>query len=526
MILDHLPALERALKAKGFPAMSPWWRATFESFYRSGRRQAVLRCGRRAGKSSSLCRIGVLEALYGEHQIPPGDVGIVGIVSVSRDEAAQRLRTVKAILDAIGVKYRPIDGGIELVDRPIVFKVFTASIAGVVGGTWICIICDEVARWRDADTGSNPATQVLASLRPTMATQPRARLFLSSSPLGRLDAHAVAFDAGDSDFQQTAHAPTWVANPTLTEDDCRALEPDADTFAREYGAIPFDGTASSLFSESALLAVTRQGPAILRPEPGVSYVAAQDPASRSNAWSLAIAALREVDENTSICTVVLAREWRAPRGGVLDSDATLCEISHVLGEYGIEELWTDQWSFDTLASIASRHGVTLRLEAATQTSKVQLFEALRRRVADRTIELPDDPAVRADLLGVRKWVGKGGGFTIELERAGGRHSDFSPAIALVADKAISTAGANWASAYSAWAKRDFSMDGNAKSKPPITVRTYFGNGMVEATGNEPKFTARMRALWHPHGAREPQYTAECSAEFKAALREYRNTHCI
>jgi hypothetical protein len=105
-------------------------------------------------------------------RLPPGDVGIVGIVSVSRDEAAQRLRTIKAILDALGVKYRPIDCGIELEARPIAFKVFTASISGVVGGTWFCGIGDELARWRDADTGANPATEVLGSLRPTMAGQP------------------------------------------------------------------------------------------------------------------------------------------------------------------------------------------------------------------------------------------------------------------------------------------------------------------------------------------------------------------
>lgn len=39
------------------------------------------------------------------------------------------------------------------------------------------------------------------------------------------------------------------------------------------------------------------------------------------------------------------------------------------------------------------------------------------------------------MLGVRKWIGKGGAFTIELERIGGRHADTAPAIALAVDKA-------------------------------------------------------------------------------------------
>src|SRR5690606_29101698 len=122
-----------------------------------------------AGKSSSLCLFAVAFALaYDVSQIPPGDVGVVAFISTTRDEASQRLRTIRAILDALRIAYRPIEHGIELVGRRIVFKVFPASIAGVSGFTAILVVCDEVAKWRDADTGANPATDVLAAVRPTM----------------------------------------------------------------------------------------------------------------------------------------------------------------------------------------------------------------------------------------------------------------------------------------------------------------------------------------------------------------------
>jgi hypothetical protein len=234
-MIARYEALDRALVAKDFPATSPWWMAQVRRYFESGRRQIVLRVGRRGGKSTTLCRIGVVEALYGGHRVPPGDLGVVAVISLSRDEAAQRLRTVKAILDALGVAYKPIDGGIELEGRSVGFKVYTASIAGVSGFTAICVICDEVAKWRDADTGANPAKKVLASVRPTVATMPLARIVLSSSPLGKLDAHAAAFDAGDDDFQIVAMAPTWVANPTITEADTHALERDEAKRQREPG---------------------------------------------------------------------------------------------------------------------------------------------------------------------------------------------------------------------------------------------------------------------------------------------------
>jgi hypothetical protein len=278
-LFARLRALDKALTAKRFPALTAWWLATLRGFLESGKRQLVLRVGRRGGKSTSLVRALVVLALYGQHAIPPGDLGVVAIISVNRDEAAQRLRLVKAILDALGVKYRPIEGGIELDDRPIAFKVYTASVAGVSGFTCIGALADEVAKWKDADTGVNPATEVLASLRPTMAGHPSARLFLSSSPMGALDAHAAAFAEGETDFQSTAHAATWIARPGLTEAETRALEPDELKWRREYGAIPLEDNAAGVFPSVLLDRAARNEPTI-PPEPGRYYVAAMDPAMR------------------------------------------------------------------------------------------------------------------------------------------------------------------------------------------------------------------------------------------------------
>lgn len=237
-MLAKFASLDRKLVAAGFPETSAWWRGTIRAFYRSGKRQLVARVGRRGGKSSTLCRFAVCEALFGGHAIPPGDVGVVAFISVSRDEATQRLRTIRSILDALGVQHKPIESGIELEGKPIAFKVYAASVAGVSGFTAIAVIADEVAKWRDADTGANPAREVLASLRPTMATQRKARMILSSSPFGTRDAHAMAFAAGNNSRQIVAHAPTWIANPTISEEQTHDDEPDEKVWSREYAAIP------------------------------------------------------------------------------------------------------------------------------------------------------------------------------------------------------------------------------------------------------------------------------------------------
>lgn len=287
-LLGKLDALERKLAGKGFPAMSPFWRTLFARFATSGKRRLVVRGGRRSGKSTSVIRWLVLEALYGEHVIPPGDVGIIGIVSVSRSEAASRLRLVRAILSALGVKFTEKGDTIELQNRPVMFAVMTATKSGVVGGTWIGALCDEVAYWRDSETGANPATEVLGELRPTMATQPRAREFMVSAPLGSEDAHALTFDVGEDETQIVAHVPTWVGNPTITEDDCAKLERDPKRRARLYGAIPQVGATSAFDADDVARAfVPREVPPTASACAPVCLIDASS--GRADSWTWAIA---------------------------------------------------------------------------------------------------------------------------------------------------------------------------------------------------------------------------------------------
>lgn len=281
-LADQLLALDSELVRAGFPPLSPWWRSTLVRFLRSGRRRLVLRVGRRGGKSSSVSRLVVLLALFGEWKIPPGDVGVVAFVSVSRDEASQRLRTIRSILNALKVGHRPIENGVELTDRSIAFKVFAATVASVSGPTCIAIVGDELAKWRDADSGANPATEVLAALRPTTATQKNAVEVLCSSPLSNEDAHAKAFDEGDNARQLTAAAPTWLANPTITEAETRDLEKDERVWRREYLAVP-QASALACFDEDAIERAFRPQPIFVK---HCRRVAVVDPSSgRSDTWA-------------------------------------------------------------------------------------------------------------------------------------------------------------------------------------------------------------------------------------------------
>lgn len=428
-ILARYDQVDAKLVKRGFPPTSPWWRATIERFIRSGRPMAVLRVGRRGGKSSSLSRLAVVLALYGRHVVPPGDLGVAAIVSTDKGEALGRLVTIKAILDALGIAYRPSRApklGVELVDRPIEFRVFAATIKGVSGFTSVFVLCDEVAKWRDADTGVNPATTVLASIAPTMATQPNARMVLSSSPMGRYDAHFDAFERGETDEQIVAHAPTWIANPTLTEARTRQLEPDGRAHAREYRAIPEEGSEFSLLNGPALERARRTTPGDAPRVPGCTYVAAIDPATRGHAFTLAIGT-RDPRGRRIVAAV---REARGTPAAPLSPKAQLRAWKPLLDAYGVAMLKTDQWNVDSMQDSAIDLGLYLDGEPWTHATKAEAFEALDRLARDGDLELPRDEIVKTDLLGIRRKLTRTG-ITYELAEKDGRHSDHAASIAMM-----------------------------------------------------------------------------------------------
>lgn len=285
--LLRLWALDDLLAARGFPKFSPWWRAELTRFFRAlaaGRRQWVVRVGRRGGKSTAWSKLAVAWALFGPWTIPAGDRGVIAFVSVSRDEAAQRLRSIGDMLRALGENFAQRSDDIELGSRPAVFKVFSCSTTGVVGFTSIAVICDETARWENRDTGANPAREVVGSLRPALATMPFGFLVLSSSPWSQDDFHAASFDAGETETQITSHAPSWTANPTLTEAGTRSLEPDDRTWRREFLAEPQAAVAGA-FDADAITRAQRDMPAGLAFAPPVVCVDISDGRGDATAWA-------------------------------------------------------------------------------------------------------------------------------------------------------------------------------------------------------------------------------------------------
>ena len=126
---------------------------------------------------------------------------------------------------------------IEL-NNGIRIEIHTASFRSVRGYTVVAALCDEIAFWRSEDS-ANPDTEILAALRPAMATIPDALMLCFSTPYAR---RGVLWNAYRQHFGKGGdvlvwQAPTRAMNPTVPQSVIdNAFEEDPTAAAAEYGA--------------------------------------------------------------------------------------------------------------------------------------------------------------------------------------------------------------------------------------------------------------------------------------------------
>lgn len=225
-------------------------------------------------------------------------------------------------------------------------------------------------------------------------------------------------------------APTLAMNPFTQSHErieaYRKLHPDEA--AMEYDAEFGDPDAQFIPSQHVDGAERAQH-GHLPFEEGHWYAAASDPATRGNAWTLAVAT-RALREGRVKHVVVFTKQWIGSKKAPLSPDLVLKEQAEILRGYGVKSCATDQHSADANRDIARRYGLNLYDVTATSASNLEMYESLRTKLADNDVELPRDPVVRGDLLAIRKKIGAS--ISIVLPRTpDGRHADFAPAIARV-----------------------------------------------------------------------------------------------
>ena len=450
--VDRLFAADARLVERGFPPVSPWWRDQIARFLGSGRRRWVIRAGRRSGKSTTLARLAVSWAIWGNWTVAKGDTPFCSIVSVNKDEASSRLRTIAQLLKALGVPFEQRGDEIETV-RGVVFKVFAATTSATVGFTSIMVLGDEVSRWENRDHSANPAAQVIASLAPTMASVAGAFMVLSSSPWTDVDYHAQQFALGETEHQLTSFGETWTCNPTLTEADTHALEPDERVWSREYAAVPStDLVVPNWWTTPAIeLSFTDD------PFPPINfeityYIAADLAVSETSGDCLGSAVVSCVRPPVDVSTgerprgrllrVHEAHAWRPDRS---PREMARRLKSEVCDKYGVARVYADQFHGRSWAELAKDVGLNVQIHnwsgGENEGSKSDLYKRLRTLMLEGCVKIPRIPAdLISEFKATRSVLLPSGGERIEVPRSAGQgHGDRVSAIVLAASKALQIA---------------------------------------------------------------------------------------
>ncbi len=391
--------MDDTLVAGGLLPLSPWWQRTLARWYRNPTAKSlVARVGRAGIKSHTATKVALAETLFGSWNVPIGERHYFAFVSVNKTEAAQRLMLLEAMLRALGVQFDRSGEEISLRDRPLGFRVFACDVGAVSGFRCIGFVCDELSKWT-AD-GSDPAVEVIASLQAMCTTHPAARKLLVSSPFGTLDEHYRRFELGDTREQVTAHAETWVANPSITKEQTQALEPDPRVWSREYAAIP-GGTVNAAFDKDDVTAAFK-----LQQPPGYGPMSMYlDPSSLlGDEFAGAI-----VKETGGLVCVTEVFAYTAEHFTTMTLADVVQDIAIEAHARGIHNIAGDQRESAGLTSLFAASNIFYEPITWTEASKASAFLLLRRMLKDRKLAICPHDELKREMLRCKSHLLPSGG---------------------------------------------------------------------------------------------------------------------
>jgi hypothetical protein len=328
---------------------------------------------------------------------------------------AQAGAFTRAMLEAM-VESRQAES-INLRNR-ISIEIHTASYRATRGYTIVAAICDEIAFWR-SDESANPDSEVLAALRPGMATVPGALLLGVSSPYAR---RGVLWDAYRRYWaKDDAEVLIWQGatvdmNPSV---DLRVIErayQEDEVAARaEYGA-QFRSDIEAFLSREVLDAVVVPGRADLPPVEGTRYQAFCDP-SGGSADSMTLAIAHKEDDRAVIDCV---RERRPP----FSPDDVVQEFAGVLERYHVREIRGDRDGAEWVREAFAKAGVQYR---PAEKPKSDLYRELVAPVNAQRVELLEHAKALAQLASLERRTARGGRDSID--HPPGAHDDVANVIA-------------------------------------------------------------------------------------------------
>lgn len=394
--------------------------------------------GRRGGGSWTIAVKGSYLACFKDYKpyLAPGERAVIVIVATDRKQSRVIMRYINAILNSVPMLAALIERqDVESIDlsNGVTIEIMTASFRTIRGYTIVAALCDEMAFWRSEES-ANPAAEVLAALRPAMATVPGSVLLCIGSPYKRsgplYEAWRRHFGQEDSPVL-VFQASTRTMNPTVPEwviDE--AFERDPINASAEYMA-EFRSDVGSFLDLDSIERAIESGRQERPPQVGIQYVAFADPSGGSrDSFSLAIAHKatyrpprnRQEDED----------QQRQPPRVVLDlcravqppfsPDAVVKEFCDVLKSYRCWSVTGDRYSMSWVVEAFARHGIVYK---HSELTKSELYLECLPLFMTGCVEMLDIKRLTMELLGLERRTGRSGKDSVDHGPSANSHDDMA-----------------------------------------------------------------------------------------------------
>ncbi len=393
-------------------------------------------CGRRSGKSFTCALIASYLAAFSDWSpfLGPGERGWIFIIAVDKAQAG----IIKSYVSGIFHSNKSLEAMIRLetketleLSNNVNLGVKTCNFRTVRGYTVLCAILEEMAFWRSEDTGANPDREVLAAIRPALATVPDSFLIGISTPYSRQGVLWEQFRVnwGKPGGPLIWRAGTSTMNPTISRKTIEtALATDRTAAAAEWEA-EWREDISTFMPLEMVEAVVVPGRYELPKVEGADYHAFCDPSGgRQDSMTLAIG------HRDAVGHVILdvLREARPP----FTPGSVVAEFSDLLKGFGICSARADRYAGEWVTSAFRNHGISIE---ASEFTASEIYVNFLPLVANGSVELLDIKRLTAQFTGLERRTRSGGRDLVD-HYAGG-HDDLAVAAAGACVMAAKNSGA-------------------------------------------------------------------------------------
>ena len=381
--------------------------------------------GRRGGKSFIVALIAVFLATFRDYKpfLGPGETGVIMIIATDRKQARVIMRYLKALLNAVPMLAAMIERQdsecIDLNNR-ISIEITTASYRTIRGYTVVAALCDEIAFWR-SDDSANPAEEILAALRPAMATIPGALLIGLGTPYKRggplYETYRRHYGQNESPVL-VVQADTRTMNPSVPQSVIdRAMELDPIAASAEYLA-QFRSDVGSFLDSDLIDQAIETGRRERAPLTGLHYFAFADPSGGAHdSFTLAIA---HKDSTTDRLILDVCRGIKPP----FDPSTVVKDFALLLKQYHCHSVTGDRYAGSWVVESFSKNGITYQ---HSELTKSEIYLECLPLFTTGNIDLLDVKQLTVQLMSLERRTSRSGRDSIDHPPGAGSHDDFANA---------------------------------------------------------------------------------------------------